>query len=255
MPAKRTGPERFTDRVENYVRYRPDYPPGVIDILAQAIGLAPSWTIADIGSGTGLSSQLFLENGNIVYGVEPNLQMRMAGEHYLAGYDGFHSVAGTAEATTLPPASMHAVVAAQSYHWFDAAEARAEARRILRPDGWAVLLWNKRRLGGTPFLEAYEELLTEFAADYQEVRHDKVDADRLAEYFGGDYWRDSVPNQQRLDLSGLSGRLASSSYLPAPGDARYAELIEAAEGVFADFQVGERVVLEYDTEIYWGRLP
>src|SRR5262245_21384964 len=144
MPAKRTGPERFTDRVENYVRYRPDYPPGVIEVLEREIGLTPEWKIAEIGSGTGLSSQLFLENGNEVYGVEPNLPMRMAAEHYLAGYEGFHSVAGTAEATTLPAGTMHAVVAAQAFHWFDAAAARVETRRILRFNGWAVLLWNKR---------------------------------------------------------------------------------------------------------------
>ncbi len=254
MPAKRTGPERFSDRVENYVRYRPDYPPGAIETLQREIALAPQWVIADIGAGTGLSTQLFLENGNEVYGVEPNLPMRMAAERYLAGYQGYHSVAGTAEATTLPPASVNCVVAAQAFHWFDAATARIEARRILRPGGWAVLLWNKRRVAGTPFLEAYEQLLAEFGADYQDVRHDKIDPGRLTAYFGGDFGHAAIPHRQRLDAAGLCGRLASSSYMPAESDPRYRELIEAAERVFAAHQSGDRVVLEYDTEIYWGRM-
>lgn len=254
MPAKRTGPERFTDRVENYVRYRPDYPPGVIDILAREIGLTPAWVIADVGSGTGLSAQLFLENGNEVYGVEPNLPMRMGAQRYLAGYQDFHSIAGAAEATTLPPGSVNCVLAAQAFHWFDATAARIEACRILRSDGWSVLIWNKRRVADTPFLEAYERLLVDFGTDYREVRHENVDADRLAGYFGGSYAHDSVPNQQRLDASGLCGRIASSSYMPAEGDPRYRELIKAAERVFAEHQVNDRVVLEYDTEIYWSRM-
>jgi SAM-dependent methyltransferase len=254
MPAKRTGPERFSDRVENYVRYRPDYPPGVIETLEREIGFTPSWVIADVGAGTGLSSQLFLENGNEVYAVEPNLQMRMAAQRYLAGYQGCHSIAGTAEATTLAAASVHCIVAAQAFHWFDAAAARVEARRILRPGGWAVLLWNKRRVAGTPFLEAYERLLADYGVDYQDVRHDKIDPDRLTAYFGGDFGHAAIPNQQRLDAAGLCGRIASSSYMPAEGAPRYRELIEAAERVFADYQSGDRVVLEYDTEIFLGRL-
>jgi SAM-dependent methyltransferase len=254
MPAKRTGPERFSDRVENYVRYRPDYPPTVIDVLQREIGLTPTWVIADVGAGTGLSSQLFLENGNEVYGVEPNLPMRMAAQHYLAGYQGYHSVAGTAEATTLAAASVHCVVAAQAFHWFDVAAARVEAQRILRPNGWAVLLWNTRRSAGTPLLEAYELLLTDFGTDYQEVRHDNADATRLAAYFDGEYSRTAIPHQQQLDLDGFRGRLASSSYLPAQGDPRFDELMSAAEGVFAEHETDGRAVIEYDTEIYWGRM-
>lgn len=254
MPAKRTGPERFSDRVENYVRYRLDYPAGVMAALEREIGLAPGWVVADVGAGTGLSAQLFLESGNEVYGVEPNLPMRMAAERYLAGYEKYHSVGGSAEATTLPASSVDCVVAAQAFHWFDVAAAREEARRILRPGAWAVLLWNTRRTAGTPFLAAYERLLAEFGTDYQEVRHDRADAARLAAYFGGAYGRDAVANEQRLDLAGFRGRLASSSYLPAEGEPRFGELMAAAERAFAEHAAGGRVAVEYETEIFWGRV-
>ncbi len=135
--------ERFSDRVENYIRFRPTYPAEVLKILRDGIGLSPAWTLADIGSGTGISAQLLLTNGNTVYGVEPNAPMREAAERLLAADCNFHSVPGTAEATTLPDASVDAVVAAQAFHWFDAPRALNEIARVLRPGGWLVLIWNQ----------------------------------------------------------------------------------------------------------------
>src|SRR5271167_2755126 len=103
--------ERFSNRVDDYVRFRPGYPSGVIDVLRDECGLAPESVVADIGSGTGLLTQLFLENGNLVYGVEPNPAMRQAGEEFLQKYPDFRSVAGSAECTTLADASLDFIVA------------------------------------------------------------------------------------------------------------------------------------------------
>ena len=151
--------QRFSDRVENYIRYRPSYPAQVLETLRSECGLSASSTVADIASGTGIFSRLLLEDGNRVYGVEPNREMRQAAERLLADFRGFMSIAGTAEATTLPDQSVEFATAAQAAHWFDLPKARKEFARILKPQGWAVLIWNERCTDTTPFLREYEELL------------------------------------------------------------------------------------------------
>src|SRR6516162_11297945 len=93
--------QRFSNRVADYTRYRPSYPPALLDLLAKECALRPDHVIADIGSGTGLLSKLFLDHGNRVNGVEPNAEMRAGGEEFLRVYANFTSVDGAAEATTL----------------------------------------------------------------------------------------------------------------------------------------------------------
>src|SRR5205809_5538182 len=122
--------QRFSNRVADYVRYRPGYPPAVLDHLRAECGLRPGHVIADIGSGTGLLSELFLKNGNRVYGVEPNAEMRQAGEEYLASYDGFCSVEGSAESTTLGDSTIAFVTAGQAFHWFEPSAVRSELALI-----------------------------------------------------------------------------------------------------------------------------
>ena len=148
---------RFSSRVGNYVRYRPAYPSAVLDLLTSDCGLTAASVIADIASGTGIFTRMLLENGNRVFGVEPNAAMRNAGEEFLRAYSHFTSVAGTAEATRLADHSVDFVTAAQAAHWFDREKARRELIRICRRGGWTVLLWNERRTGSTPFLRAYEQ--------------------------------------------------------------------------------------------------
>ena len=176
---------RFSDRVDNYVRFRPTYPPAVVDILSDETGLTKSSVIADVGSGTGISSELFLKNGNEVYGIEPNNEMRQAAERLLASYPNFHSIAAQAEAITLPDASVDHVVAGQAFHWFDRTRTKQEFARILKPGGWAVLLWNTRRLDSTPFLEGYEALLQQYGTDYHATQHKQIATDLLRSFFAG----------------------------------------------------------------------
>jgi SAM-dependent methyltransferase len=247
--------ERFSNRVQQYVRYRPTYPPRVLAILREGIGLQPDWIIADVGSGTGISAELFLQNGNTVFGVEPNAAMRAAAERQLADYSTFHSVNGTAEATTLADESVDCLVAAQAFHWFDPRRTRAEFQRILRPGGWTVLLWNARRLEATPFLREYEALLLKYGTDYASVRHERIDEAALGEFFGDDhYFKGSVENFQVLDWDGLRGRLLSSSYVPAAGQPRHEAMLAELEQLFARRQCDGRVTIEYDTQVFAGRL-
>ena len=245
---------RFSDRVANYVRYRPGYPPAVLEVLRAGAGLMPGHTVADIGSGTGISSRLFLEHGHVVFAVEPNAEMRAAAEAELGGRPGFHSVAGSAEATTLADASVDLVAAGQAFHWFDPPRARAEFRRILRPGGFVALIWNTRRTETTAFLRGYEALLHRHGTDYAQVNHENVSNQVLAAFFGGPYVRRAVYNEQVFDFTALRGRLLSSSYAPNEDHPGYPAMLAALERLFAEHAREGTVRFEYDTEIYTGRL-
>ncbi|MEM9906031.1 MAG: class I SAM-dependent methyltransferase, partial [Cyanobacteria bacterium P01_D01_bin.44] len=142
--------QRFSNRVADYIKCRPDYPPTLLAYLTQHGGLTSKQTVADIGMGTGLLTHHFLDHGNRVYGVEPNAEMRSAAVECLHPYAHFHPLDGQAEATTLPPDSVDWVVAGQAFHWFDRPAARAEFERILKPGGRVALVWNDR-LESDPF--------------------------------------------------------------------------------------------------------
>src|ERR1051325_10797149 len=167
MPAS-DATQRFSSRVENYVRYRPGYPPAIIELLTEECDLRLDSLVADIAFGTGIFTKLLLKNGNKVFGVEPNADMRNAGESFLGDYSRFTSIAGTAEATALPDHSVDFVTAAQAAHWFDLKKAPQEFIRITKPGGWAVLLWNERSVDSTPFLRDYEEILLNFGTDHRD---------------------------------------------------------------------------------------
>ena len=246
---------RFSSRVSDYVKYRPGYPREVVSLLEAECGLEPASEVADVGSGTGLLAELFLRHGCRVYGVEPNREMREAGEQFLAAYPNFVSVEGRAEATTLDGASVHFVVAGQAFHWFDPAGARREFQRILRPGGWVVLAWNDRRTAGTPFLEDYERLLLTYGTDYREVSAKYMEEASLSTLYGGaEVHTKTFDNEQVFDLDGLKGRLASSSYAPQPGHPRHAPMMSELEAVFRRHERAGRVVVTYDTKVFYGRL-
>jgi len=247
--------QRFSSRVADYVRYRPRYPHEALTLLKKECGLSPKHVIADIGSGTGFLSELFLQNGNRVYGVEPNKEMREAGEEYLASYDSFVSIEAAAEATTLEDASIDFVTAGQAFHWFDAAATAREFRRILKLDGWVVVMWNDREMNSA-FATAYEDVLVKFGTDYKRVRESYPEMAAMEKFFaGGSVERRSVPNAQVLDWDGLVGRLRSSSYAPQEGHPNYAPMMAALERLFRASQVDGRVKMEYATHMYYGRLP
>jgi SAM-dependent methyltransferase len=245
--------QRFSDRVEDYVRFRPSYPPEVVETLQLRAGLSLEAHIADIGSGTGIFAQQLLAHCGRVYGIEPNTAMRSAGERLLAGAANFASVAGRAEATGLPDASVDLVTAAQAFHWFDVAQCRREFRRILRPRGVVALVWNERMPAATPFLTEYEALLHRHATDYARVNHIKVDAAAIAAFFGpGGFVTEEFPNQQQFDLEGLRGRLLSSSYAPNIGHPRYGAMLAELEGIFAHHEQGGVVQFLYTTKLHFG---
>ena len=249
--------QRFSSRVAAYIKYRPSYPAALFQLLASECALTSGAAIADIGSGTGISAQPLLELGYHVHGIEPNDAMRSAAEERLAHYPRVHSRAGRAEATGLPDASIDLVFAAQAFHWFDRAKARAEFRRILRPQGFVALVWNERLTDTTPFLEAYEHLLMTRSADYAAVNHrDAVPEAAIAEFFApAAYQTASFPNHQDFDLDGLLGRARSSSYVPEPGHPQHDPFYAELEHLFQQHAVAGRVRFEYATRVFWAKLP
>ena len=247
--------QRFSNRVADYVRYRPGYPAAVLDLLRAECGLRPGHVVADIGSGTGFLSELFLKNGNRVYGVEPNAEMRQAGDEYLASYDGFSSIGGSAESTTLSDSSVDFVTAGQAFHWFMPVAARQEFLRILGPAGWVIVLWNDRRIGDTPFGRAYESLLERYGTDYKSVKEAYPDQQNMRDFFGeGNFYLRELPNEQRLDWEGLAGRLRSSSYAPGPAHPNYGPMMAELNEIFRANQLLGEVRMEYTTHVYFGRL-
>jgi SAM-dependent methyltransferase len=245
---------RFSSRVGNYVRYRPAYPSAGLDLLTSDCGLNATSVIADIASGTGIFTRMLLENGNRVFGVEPNAEMRKAGEEFLRAYPHFTSVAGTAEATTLAHHSVDFVTVAQAAHWFDREKARREFIRICRRGGWTVLLWNERRTGSTPFLRAYEQLLVEYGTDYQDVRSERTTEQIEAFFAPSRFEVRTFDYHQDFDYPALEGRLLSSSYTPQASDARYTPMLRELRQIFDAHRVDDRVTFEYDTRVYYGQL-
>ena len=246
--------QRFSSRVGNYVLYRPAYPSAVLDLLQKECGLSAASVIADIASGTGIFTRMLLESGNRVFGVEPNADMRHAGEEFLRAYSQFSSVAGTAEDSTLAEHSVDLITAAQAAHWFDHEKARREFIRVCRPGGWIVLLWNERRTESTSFLRQYEQLLLEYGTDYQEVRYERT-IQQIETFFAPSPFQLRIFDyRQEVDYPGLEGRLLSSSYAPQAGDARNAPMLRELRTIFDAHQVHDRVTFEYDTRVYYGQL-
>jgi SAM-dependent methyltransferase len=247
--------QRFSDRAADYARYRPGYPRELLSLLRTWCGLKPEHIIADLGSGTGLLAKLFLEHGNHVYGVEPNAEMRAAGEEFLGGFRYFTSVAGSAEATTLPSESVDFITAAQAFHWFNPELARREFQRILKTHGRAVVVWNERLLDETAFLRDYEDLLRRFGTDYARVNESYPRAEQMLAFFGAnEFTSRALPNAQEFDFEGLSGRLRSSSYVPTPDHPQFEPMMQALQHVFTRHEQNGIVRMKYRTHIYAGKL-
>ena len=248
--------ERFTHRVNDYVKARPGYPVAVIDLLAAHAGFSPTAVVADIGAGTGLLTQLLLQHSRRVYAVEPNQAMRSAAEAQLGQHPGFCSVNGSAEATTLADASVDFVCAGQAYHWFDRARAQHEFKRILKPGGQVVLVYNERHCQGNAFQAAYEALLQRYGTDYNAVPHHNIGEAAMRDFFApGQSQIHVFEHAQRLDYALLQARLLSSSYAPTADNPAHAPMLAALQQLFDQHQQHGYIEFIYQTKVTHGHLP
>ena len=242
---------RFSNRVQDYILYRPHYPSGVLEILKSNYGLSAEHIVADIGSGTGISSELFLKNGNQVYAIEPNREMRLAAEALHADTPHFHSREGTGENAGLANASVDFIICAQTFHWLDASLAKKEFARILKPEGKIVLIWNERSVDSA-FQVEYEDILLRCVEEYKYVSHRNISEAILVEFFSPRAMtKHLLPNVQDLDLKGLLGRMMSSSYIPKEGE-DYHRLISEITQLFHSHQVDGKIRFEYKTSLFIG---
>lgn len=244
--------ERFTDRVSNYSRFRPSYPESLIASLAD-FGLARGANVADIGSGTGILTELLLAAGTEVFAVEPNEPMRREAEARLGGSPGFHSIAASAESTSLPDRSMDLITAAQAFHWFDASETRREWARILKPGGWVALIWNERD-DSTEVGKSYGALANAFVEQQEARRRLAQPTATIAEFFAPyEVKRLALKNHQDLDLDGLIGRAMSSSYWPKSGP-DFEKSLQKLKSIFESHAQSGLVRINYVTEVFLGQL-
>ncbi len=220
------------------------------------MGLSKAATVADVGSGTGIFTRLLLDAGATVYAVEPNDAMRGAAESDLGGRPRFTSVAGSAEATGLGSASVSLVTCAQAFHWFDVAPTRREFQRILIPTSHCALIWNTAVIGTNAFSAGYEKIKADFGTDFKQVRHEALErSGRFDAFFGPGRWAKACfENFQALDLTGLKGRMMSSSYAPKEGHPDFGPMMAALEHLHARCQEGGLIRMDYSTEIFYGRL-
>ncbi len=247
--------KRFSKRARYYDKYRPNYPSAIIRLLRAECGLLSSSVIADIGSGTGILSRLFLKNENIVFGVEPNKEMRKVAQKLLKEYPGFKSLDGSAESTNLESQSVDFITAGQAFHWFDMNKSRKEFLRILKPKGWVILIWNDRRVDSTAFLRAYDELLYKFGTDYKKVKQQIPENRVLADFFGHNSYRVKIyQNLQVFDLRGLKGRVLSSSYAPMKDNPNYEPMMSELRRIFLEFEADGKVKFDYNTKVYYGQI-
>jgi ubiquinone/menaquinone biosynthesis C-methylase UbiE len=246
--------KRFSNRVEDYVRYRPGYPAAIIPYLQEQFGMNKEQQVADIGAGTGISSALFLNAGYKVTAVEPNKEMRKKAIALLNTFPRFTAVEGTAEHTTLADKTIDIIIAGQAFHWFDVTAAKAEFKRVLKDNGHVILIWNERLIASA-FEKEYEQLIIKYGKDYVEVGHRNIDDKNIGAFFNPQpFHYKTFANKQLFDFDGLQGRLLSSSYMPVKSDVGYDDMITDLRKLFEQYNEEGLITINYTTKVYTGKM-
>ena len=249
--------KRFSNRVLDYIKYRPSYPEQIFkEIINPILNNNDDPVVADLGSGTGIFSKLILDNtiAKKLYCVEPNKEMREAAESLLGSYDKNRliSINGTGEVTTLNNNTCDLVTSAQAFHWFKIREAKDEIKRILKSNGNLFLVWNIRN-DDTPCLKSYDKLMIKYSKEYESVyvrTIDKKDLDVIYDHYN----EKCFPHKQTFDLEGFLGRLRSSSWCPESNSKDFEILMSEMTNLFNQYQVDGRVEFLYNTKCYNGKI-
>lgn len=243
---------RFDGRGDVYARGRPKYAEGLFDYMEHTLSIPAGSIFADVGSGTGIFAGQLLRRGYKVFAVEPNGDMRRRAEEALSGYGSFASVNGTADATNLPAQSVDHLSAAQAFHWFEPEAFRRECRRVVRPGGYVMLVYNFRD-GNAPCTRALAELQRRYAPDFRGFSHGMTE-EKCAAFFGGNCTVFRADNTQRYDQQGYIDRVLSSSHSPRAGDTGYEAYLSEVRAVFDAFSENGQLTVPADTVACIGRV-
>ena len=193
---------RFSDKSDDYAKYRPSYPMQILQFLKD-YNFSNKSIIADIGTGT--LTKIFTENGNNVYAVEPNDNMRGKANSLLNMHKNYFSINGTAEDTTLENNSIDFIVVGTAFHWFDISKALNEFKRILIKAGVLVLLWNDIKYD-TAFMKEYHMIKRKFSNNSKkDIRNDLTD-EEIQHLYLSEFKKITLENNQELTLEELVGR-------------------------------------------------
>ncbi len=243
----------YSRTAEKYARYRWDYAPEAISALFHITGLKRSAHIADVGAGTGILTRHF--NGRVarVYAIEPNHEMRTLAAQALRGQPGCLVCAATAEAVPLARGSLDLVAAGQAVQWFQAAEARREFQRILKPGGWLALVSNR----GVDSAQnaAIDELnRPEFGVDFARGPQPQPGISRESYFEHGAPQKLEFPFTFQQNWEGFWGALLTASWMPDESDPRAVGLEKAARAVFEQFSQAGQMTVEGYTMLWIGRI-
>lgn len=246
--------QQFTGKAAIYDRSRPGYPPQLLDWWRTVGGPAAGDTVADVGAGSGIFTQLLLERGLAVYAVEPNQDMGAALQKRLAGFSHWQWIARPAEQTGLAAGSLRAVTVAQAFHWLDAARFRAECQRILAPEGQVLLVWNSRD-PASQLVRENEAICKAYCPSFLGFSGGRDPKESVAHFFqNGNYQVWEAANPLSFDWEGFLGRNLSSSYAPRPQDASYSAFVQALHTLFERWSNGGVLVLPNHTRCYVGNV-
>ena len=246
--------DKFNNLADIYEKYRPSYPEDYIKDVITKCHLDSESLVADIGAGTGILTRQLLEKGATVYAVEPNDDMRKVAEDNLKAFPKFIPVKGTAENTTLPGGSIDIITAAQAFHWFDRENFKEECKRILKPQGKILLVWNSR--------DSESELVTENALINREYcpgfkgfsggMNTAASGEGLSDFFRGEYTVKTFKNPLAYSMEAFIGRNLSSSYALKEDDENYDSYVRALEALFEKYSKDGVLTTPNYTRCYFG---
>jgi SAM-dependent methyltransferase len=250
------GAERYSDKTEDYAKYRPDFPVELIDFLYINSGASSTSVIADIGSGTGRFTRPLLEKGNFVYGIEQNNEMRIKAEKLLSPFSKFISIAGSAEKTGLMDKSLDLITVAQAFHWFNKEKTFSEFKRIIKDNGNIFIVWDDLVGDYNNFSKEFSNVLGLFRNVQLKSGTNRYTRNEMIDGFFKDnkYITASFIHEVYQSFESIKGGALSASFTPKPGEENYKAFVLELEKVFDKFQHNGCVCTAFRSVCYLGRL-
>ncbi|MDR0930804.1 MAG: class I SAM-dependent methyltransferase [Clostridiales bacterium] len=243
------------NKAKIYNAYRPPYPKEFIALLCDKLSVTNKSIIADVGSGTGMLTERFLETGASVYGVEPNDEMRAVAEENLANFNNFTSVKGFDKDTTLPQNSVDFVVAGLAFHFFDRLAFAKECKRILHPDGKVCLIWNNRSYDSEIYKKS-SAICRKYCPTYKGMFGDITynTPEIFEDIFGKNCEYCEFKYDYPMNKDYFVNMFLTFSYTPNEGDENYNAFVGELENLFDEYENNDQILFPFTTFAYCGSL-